>query len=202
MVAGIYGLEDYCSISLTWGFSTPIKLLSLVGAQNTASVWIWDRRGKLHGQAGTVTLGDHAHTITATGQHHPLASPVSPPRDFPPRKQSQKTTQTKRNLKSSGRPGLGKKKTTLCWDCSHQSLTWTLQCKMLVWAWVYTIASLVTALWETKLTVCCYRTGNVPISVLNAPIACLEPVLALVWLYGKPAQCPKMTEKQTRKKKD
>lgn len=44
--------------------------------------------------------------------------------------------------------------------------------------------------------------GNMPISVLKAPIACLEPALALVWLHGKPAQCPKMTENQARKKKD
>lgn len=111
MVAGIYSLEDYCSISLTRGFSTPIKLLSLTGAQNTAPVWIRDRRGDLHGQAGAVASGDRAHTIMDTGQHPSLEPPQL--RDFPPRKQPQKPTQTKRNLKSSGQPGLSEAKNNI-----------------------------------------------------------------------------------------
>lgn len=72
---------------------------------------------------------------------------------------------------------------------------------MLIWTSFYE-ASLITALRETKLTVCCYQKGNIPISTLNTPITCLEPALALLWLSGKPAQCPRMTENQTRKKKD
>ena len=103
------------------------------------------------------------------GQHHPSASPASPHKDFPPRKQPQKnnTNQKKPRILRAAWPLKQQKP-------QHHAETaaarrspglHNAKCSFGLGFMRY----LHNSSTKTKFRVCCYRTGNIPTSVLNTP---------------------------------